>query len=272
MKTPDISGEFDPFRVVVSFASEADSADLFIETFTGIGLTFDVNLLGDDDYSHGNRIRALRPRVLEAYGGLSTEAKLAAANAATGVFMSRIERLQHVPRLQGFSEQMLTAFQKIGWGFQEDRLVVLEPGIREMFFPRNSQWDAFVAIREVIDKAKCEVMLVDPYCDRAFFGILESSSARPAMVRLLCRTNPSGLKAEANAFVAQHTQVKMELRTSSDFHDRFLVVDQSTCVHVGASINHAGSRGFMISQVEDPRNRDALVKAINQAWRDGVPV
>jgi len=37
-----ISNEFDPFRVVVSFVSEANSADLFIETFTGIGLAFDV--------------------------------------------------------------------------------------------------------------------------------------------------------------------------------------------------------------------------------------
>ena len=80
MKTPDISSEFDPFRVVVSFASEADSADLFIESFTGIGLTFDVNLVSADSCSRGKRIRALRPRVLEAYGGLSTEAKLAAAN------------------------------------------------------------------------------------------------------------------------------------------------------------------------------------------------
>src|SRR5438093_17621 len=98
--------EFDPFRVVLSFASEVNIADLFIETFTGIGLTFDVSLLGDDGYSHGNRIRALRPRVLEAYDALSTEAKLAAANAATGRFRSRIQRLKHLPGLEGFYEQM----------------------------------------------------------------------------------------------------------------------------------------------------------------------
>src|SRR5258708_2444809 len=223
MKTPTISSEFDPFRVVVSFASETRIADLFIETFTAIGLTFDVNLAGDDNHSHGNRIRALRPRVLCAYDGLSAEAKLAAANAATGRFMSRLQRLKHLPQTQKFSEQILTAFQKIGWGVQEDRLVALDPEIREMFFPRNSQWDAFVAIRKVIDKAKREVTLVDPYCDGAFFGVLESSIARPVSVRLLCRNNPSGLKAEASAFVAQHTQVGIELRTSSDFHDRFLV-------------------------------------------------
>lgn len=267
-----ISSEFDPFRVVTSFASEANIADLFIDTFIGAGLAFDVSLDGNDNYSHANRIRALRPRLLAAYDGLSPEAKLAAANASTGRFISRVQRLQHLSDLHGFSERMLGALQKIGWGFQEDRLVALDPEIREMFFPKNSQWDAFVAIRKVIANAKSQLMIVDPYCDHAFFALLESSGARAMAVRLLCRNNPGSLKAEAKAFSDQHHQVSIELRTSADFHDRFLVVDQAECVHLGASINHAGSRAFMISAVEDSRNRDALIKAVNQAWSNGIPV
>jgi hypothetical protein len=257
-----ISNEFEPFRVVVSFASEANSADLFIETFTGIGLAFDLSLTSTEDYSHGNRIRALRPRVIAAYDALSSEGRMAAANAALHRFTS----------LRRQDDQLLAALQKIGWGFQDDRLVAVDPEVREMFFPKGSQWDGFVAIRHIIDRAQAELILVDPYCDRAFFGILDASGVRPMIVRLLCRNNPGGLKAEAQAFAAQHPQVRIELRTSADFHDRFLIVDQSTCVHIGASINHAGSRAFMISTVEDEHNRDALIKAVNQAWSAGVPV
>lgn len=36
----------------MSFASEAGEADLFVETFNGVGLTFDVRLNGGDDFSH----------------------------------------------------------------------------------------------------------------------------------------------------------------------------------------------------------------------------
>ena len=272
----DISTEFDPFRVVLSFASEANNADWFFDTFNGIGLRFN---LGDDNSSHRNRIRALSPRVLEAYESLSQEAKLAAANSATGSFLSRIQQLEQnpdylkkFPQFQGFSDRMLKNFQKIGWGFQDDQLVTLDPQIREMFFPKDSQWDAFVAIREVIDRAQNELILVDPFCDRAFFTILQSSTARPMVVRLLCRNKPTDLKAEATLFGTQYPQMCIELRTSSDFHDRFLVVDQTTCIHIGASINHAGSRAFMISAVEDAPNRDALIKAVNEAWVTGVPV
>ncbi len=252
---------------------------MFIETFSGIGLTFDISLSGDDNFSHGNRIRALRPRVLGAYDGLSPEAKLVAANSATGRFLSRIQQLpqtpqflQKFPQFQRLSERMLGAFQKIGWGFQDGRLVALDPEIREMFFPRGSQWDAFVAIRKVIDRSQRELILVDPFCDREFFGILKSSTACPKVVRLLCRNNPAALKAEAQVFGAQHSEVCIELRTSADFHDRFLVVDQAICVHIGASINHAGSRAFMISPVEDARNRDSLIKSVNEAWLTGVRV
>ena len=266
-----ISDEFDPFRVVMSFASEAGSADLVIETFTGAGLTFDVGLSGKDDFSHTCRIRALLPRVFTAYDCLSPEAKLAAANAATGKFLTRIQQLQMVPKYKGIPEQMVLQLEKIGWGFQDNGLVALDPKVREMFFPKNSQWDAFVAIRQVIDTAQNDLMIVDPFCDRAFFGILESSTARPKVVRLLCRNNPAALQAEAKAFASQR-QIGIELRKSSDFHDRFLVVDQATCVHIGASINQAGSRAFMISAVEDAGNREALIQALNEAWNTGVQV
>ncbi len=39
----------------MSFASEAGEADLFVETFNGVGLTFDVRLNGGDDFSHSTR-------------------------------------------------------------------------------------------------------------------------------------------------------------------------------------------------------------------------
>lgn len=267
-----IQDEFDPFRVVVSFASEANMADTFIEVFTGAGLSFDLSLAGKDDFSHGNRIRALRPRVLAAYDQLSSEAKLAAANAATSRLLSYMEQLAHMPKLQDFPARLKDGLQKIGWDFQQGQLVTADAKVREMFFPKNSQWDAFVAIRKEIDKAKKELVLVDPYCDREFFGILQSSSAHPQNIRLLCRNNAAALKAEAKAFAAQFPGRNIELRTSTDFHDRFLVIDQSICVHIGASINHAGTRAFMISVVEDERNRTALIKAVNDAWNAGTPV
>ena len=265
------SSELDPFRVIMSAASETDSSDIFIETFNGGGLTFEVVLTGRDDSSHATRIRNLTPRVLQAYEGLSQEAGLAARNAVAGKFLTRMQKLNHVPVYKGLYQRTLDELKKVGWGFQDGRLFAVDTEVREMFFPKGSQWDAFVVIREIIDKAQNNLMLVDPFCDGAFFGILGSSSARPKEVQLLCRNKPDALKAEAKAFGAQHG-INIELRTSFDFHDRFLLVDDASCIHLGASINHAGSKAFMISAVEDSENRNALIKALGAAWKAGVLV
>ena len=59
-------------------------------------------------------------------------------------------------------------------------------------------------------------------------------------------------------------------RQAKDFHDRFVVVDGNSCVHIGASINGAGKTAFMISKVEDQVNRDALLKQIEASWAGAV--
>jgi hypothetical protein len=64
----------------------------------------------------------------------------------------------------------------------------------------------------------------------------------------------------------------IQVRQAKDFHDRFVVLDGTSCVHVGASINGAGKTAFMISKVEDASNRDALIKQIEISWAAAVPL
>lgn len=264
--------EFDAFRIIVSLASEANNADFLIELLIGIGLKFDLNLNEKEAASHLCRIRALRPRALLAYDGLTQENKLAASNAAISRFFHLIKRYQNSPSFQGLPEKLIDGLSKVGWEVKDNQLFLVDPQVREMFFPKGSQWDAFVAIRDIIDNVKNELTLVDPYCDRAFFGILESSKVQSIAIRILCRNNPTGLKAEAQAYIAQKQNISIQLRTSPDFHDRFLILDKSTCVHLGASINHAGSRAFMLSTIEDIQNKNLLINAVDTAWNNGKPV
>lgn len=35
------------------------------------------------------------------------------------------------------------------------------------------------------------------------------------------------------------------------FHDRFLIIDETTAYHIGASIKDAGKKCFAISRIED---------------------
>ncbi len=37
------------------------------------------------------------------------------------------------------------------------------------------------------------------------------------------------------------------------FHDRFLILDNKTCYHIGASLKDAGKKSFAISKIEDKK-------------------
>ncbi len=92
------------------------------------------------------------------------------------------------------------------------------------------------------------------------------------MIRLLASTVPTDFGLEAKAWLAQHSNVALEVRTTKEFHDRFLVVDDLACWHVGCSIKDAGHNAFMLSAFEDAGNRAALLLQIEGSWHAGTTV
>ena len=136
-----------------------------------------------------------------------------------------------------------------------------------MFFPKGSQWDAFVVIRDVFHRAQQSITIVDPYANGTIFQLLARDGGVPLRVRVLCSKYAAAVAAEATTFSAQHPGTTVEVRsTRKEFHDRFIMVDEDEYVHLGASIKDAGNTAFMISAIEDETNKVALVSAFNNAW------
>jgi hypothetical protein len=92
------------------------------------------------------------------------------------------------------------------------------------------------------------------------------------LVQVLCSKSATEVAAAAKRFVAQYPGGSVEVRRSKDFHDRFVVLDDRACFHIGTSINHAGRTAFMVSKLEDETNRSALLAAVKEAWAAGTPV
>ena len=44
---------------------------------------------------------------------------------------------------------------------------------------------------------------------------------------------------------------KLSVKTTTDFHDRFLIIDKTEVYHIGASIKDAGKKSFGITKIED---------------------
>ena len=44
---------------------------------------------------------------------------------------------------------------------------------------------------------------------------------------------------------------KLSVKTNTDFHDRFLIIDNVAVYHIGASIKDAGKKSFGITKIEE---------------------
>lgn len=259
-----VKDQLDPFRSLLGVLASAKESDLMIAAAHLAGLRVDLSLSAKDSRTNVERIRVLQPRILDAYDALDESAKLTSAHAA----------VTHLgPRAQTLMPRIETALANLGWTTHEGQLTPVEPGLREMFFPKGSQWDAFVVLRKIVDSATQSVTVVDAYADSTVFQLLTPPPQPDLRVEILCSKYAAAVAAAAKIFVAQFPAVKTEVRASGrDFHDRFLIIDDQDCVHVGASLKDAGKTAFMISRVEDEENRVVLLDAIRGAWSGATPV
>lgn len=212
-----------------------------------------------EDYSDKTRIAAYRPRIDGAYDGLGQDDQLRVSYVVTDELVRR-----------GFDKELNTALQAIGWRIDTGKLMPDTAVVRELFFPKQTQHDAYVGIRSLLQKALKSIAIVDPYLDQTTLTLLASALQPGMVVRLLTSKVPEDFLQEANAWLAQHPNVALEVRTTKEFHDRFIVVDDRSCWHVGCSIKDAGNKAFMLSAVEDEANRTALLGQIKTSWQAGT--
>ena len=112
----------------------------------------------------------------------------------------------------------------------------------------NGEWfDAFDFIVGIIRKAAKSIILVDPYCDNKALSFLKYKSEGVEV--LICNTSKSKLEnEELSRFESQYGAIKV--RTLTNLHDRFLIIDEEECYDLGASLNYAGKKLFMINKID----------------------
>jgi len=166
-------------------------------------------------------------------------------------------------------EYMNDSLKDIGWTItDEGTLTTQDALLSEQFFPPGTPYDAYVAIREILEKTTSNAMIIDPYMGSTIFATLRTINAVTFSVQLL--TTATNLKpdfhVEAANFQKQYTSLKLGVRTTTDFHDRFIAIDNTEYYHIGASVKDAGKRAFLISRLQDQPIINILKQYINQVW------
>ena len=137
---------------------------------------------------------------------------------------------------------------------------------KEGIFLDGQDFDAFVFIGEIISDADTTIRLIDNFINDEVLTTLSSKKSKDVEVKILTRNrkNNNSIKIALKKFSKQYQNI--QIRTSENFHDRFVFIDEKYIYHLGCSIKDAGGRTFMFSRIEDPDIIDILNKKWNVEW------
>ena len=120
--------------------------------------------------------------------------------------------------------------------------------VKQKIFFDGQFYDAFSFIADLVGKAQSKLILIDNYVDVNTLNILCKKNSGVDV--LIATAGKGGLTTkDINKFNAQYPSVR--IKTTTDFHDRFLIIDDKEGYFIGASIKDAGKKSFAITKIED---------------------
>ena len=134
-----------------------------------------------------------------------------------------------------------------------DRGRLLPSGI----IPANTEFDSIRQVSRLVESAKSEIVIIDPYADATILDVL-SGKGTGVTVRLVCKNRGKPTTSEIAKFNKQYKGLTVSY--SDDFHDRFVIIDNAELHNFGSSVNSLGRRVSTYST----RNAKEIKKLLSQ--------
>ena len=131
--------------------------------------------------------------------------------------------------------------------------------VKQKIFFDGQIYDAFSFIADLIGKAQSKLILIDNYVNVNTLNIL--CKKRSGVDVLIATAGKGSLTTkDINKFNAQYPS--LSVKTTTDFHDRFLIIDDMEGYFIGSSIKDAGKKSFAITKMEDGKMVQELINKV----------
>jgi len=108
-------------------------------------------------------------------------------------------------------------------------------------------FDAYVFVADLIKHAKKSILLLDNYVDESVLTLL-SKRGEEVSATIYTKSIPKPLQLDLKNHNSQYPEIKIvEFKAA---HDRFLILDEKNCYHIGASLKDMGKKWFAFSKME----------------------
>ena len=132
--------------------------------------------------------------------------------------------------------------------------------VNEIYF-KGQIYDAYSKILDILNTSKKVVIIIDSYLDKSILDMIRNIKVDV----ILITSNKSKLKSiDIKKYNEEYSNLKVIYNDT--FHDRYIIIDKNTIYHLGASINHAGSRTFSINILEDEIVKELFINSIGGTY------
>lgn len=117
----------------------------------------------------------------------------------------------------------------------------------EGIFYEGQIFDAYKFVSDIVKSARKSIILIDNYVDESVLMLLAKRNNKVKATIYTERLDKQ-LQCDIEKHNKQYQPVVVEVFKKS--HDRFLIIDQHTVYHIGASLKDLGKRWFAFSKME----------------------
>lgn len=153
-------------------------------------------------------------------------------------------------RLEKLEIKQLHTDEKLNQVFKA--LEAAQPQPDKGIFFDGQIFDAYSFVSDIIKKAKSEIILIDNYIDESVLTMLSKRNKNVAAT-MYTKTISNTLKLDLEKHNAQYPAI--EVKTFTNSHDRFLIIDQKELYHLGASLKDFGKKWFAFSRMDSLVNQ-----------------
>ena len=126
---------------------------------------------------------------------------------------------------------------------------------KQGIFFQGQIFDAYAKFESFIQSAEREIILIDNYID---LSVLERFSKKRENVEVVIYTDPKTKLSEQDIQKFNEQYPQLTLKHTSKTHDRFLIIDNNTLYHIGASLKDLGKKCFAFEVLDSAWIKEIL--------------
>jgi hypothetical protein len=119
--------------------------------------------------------------------------------------------------------------------------------IKQGIFFQGQVFDAYIFVSDIFKSAEESIIVIDNYLDDSVLTLL-TKRKKNVNVLLLTKNMTNALVQDVKKCNEQYPSI--EIKEFRNAHDRFIILDNSTVYHFGASLKDMGKKLFAFSKME----------------------